>query len=788
MKIFIKNVGLIIFMMMIINHVSGQTTPSLLKGKVEASEIIVEGQILSQKCQINSKNSEIETVSFLLVKTVFKGEISSDTLMVFTSGGVVGNTVQKNSHSLKLNIGDTGIFLLDRYNVNAYQCHNDKVGFIKQLTKDREKEGFWTAFEVEIKSWRLLLENLSNWCSSKEYVSPLDINSPGELAFDPELCVKLTNPIPLFATSQIQFDIYVKSNVAGLMFEGVQLLLEYPVDVIQANVVANGGVSATKETVALDDIYQGILEDVTSNKMRLEFTGNCQSNGNYYILDTLYEKLARVVIDVNNWGSLGEINADDFSLEGTARFYAIGNCFDFGKLCSEGNIKLTACEIKNIEVAPFAAGIGQTLRITGTGFGSTGILGAISIPNPDDGGATSVEIAGGPIINSRIFDTWTDDEIILKISSVGLDEMNGHPFGSGTWEINPDVSSTDPSTLICYTDIEIDYALLNRINNVGDNDRMISLARNPTVSEPNGTVEWYLDGGINANTILQNQGITFDNVKNVLIDVLCEWENITGIDMEYVGPLAFPDISTDDRNAVFFTGSLPNGTLADTRRKVITDACDDDFLYFKGRITEADIRFNLNQEWFVSNTSTGITDLQIDLYSVLMHEVGHALGLDHAMDLDAENAEDDNRIMYWRLRPNQIKRSIDLYSAQGVITLIQRTNESINTSGECFNGFVLDTDITGCSPDFVVDINTENNCSILKRTLFYQGEKVSFLTSSLLNQRISVFSVTGRKVLDQKVLVLADYNSFETQFLEKGIYFLSYLCEGYPVVEKFVIL
>ncbi|MDZ7910562.1 MAG: hypothetical protein U5O16_01755 [Rhodococcus sp. (in: high G+C Gram-positive bacteria)] len=84
----------------------------------------------------------------------------------------------------------------------------------------------------------------------------------------------------------------------------------------------------------------------------------------------------------------------------------------------------------NIEVAPFAAGIGQILTITGQEFGN-GILGEITIPDPDDGGATTFNINGEPLIQPQHFERLDKYRNKVKLSSVG---PAGSPFGSGTWE------------------------------------------------------------------------------------------------------------------------------------------------------------------------------------------------------------------------------------------------------------------------------------------------------------------------------------------------------------------
>ncbi|MDZ7910561.1 MAG: matrixin family metalloprotease [Rhodococcus sp. (in: high G+C Gram-positive bacteria)] len=264
--------------------------------------------------------------------------------------------------------------------------------------------------------------------------------------------------------------------------------------------------------------------------------------------------------------------------------------------------------------------------------------------------------------------------------------------------------------------MEIDYALISE--NVDGEDRMIGLAQN-SFSNPDGDIKWYLDAGINGYPALQSQNITFSDVEVVAVKAFCDWENAVGIETTYMGALNNPSTG-DGINAVFFADDLNASELGLTNVELFDEViCNSNDLYFAGRIEESDIRLNLSMKWFVSTNTSGIGDLQYDLYSVLIHEIGHFLGHFHAMDTE-DNEINDERLMYYGLEKKQIKRNIDDSAEDGIELLIQRTLESINSSGECFNGYALDADPEGC-PTTDVSSPEKIRCQVVLKNIIRRG-------------------------------------------------------------------
>jgi hypothetical protein len=534
----------------------------------------------------------------------------------------------------------------------------------------------------------------------------------------------------------------------------------------------------SRETITAPSIYQLSAQDATESRVEVDISTSCLDSPDYYPLDTVYEKLVRIVVDVSGWGDLGAINLESFMAQGTAEHYVPGSrCQPFGKVCGEGEVPLNPCEVMSVSAEPLAAGIGQAVTISGSGFGgSAGLFSEVYIPNADDGGDTRLFIFGGPLVQPRYFESWTDTEIKIKLASLG---PGGRPFGSGEWEINPD-ARPQSNALPCFTEVEIDYDLMNSTTNEGI-DKMIGIPK----STASGAHEWYIDGGIKNDPVLQQAGITFAEVEEIALKAYCDWSNVTGIETIYMGELSG---NLDGKNVLLFA-DLPAGTAADNDRRFFSNACAVEEPFFTGWITWSHIRMNKNKDWFISSSSNedDMQSGQHDFYSVLMHEIGHSFGHKHAMDSE-DNQEDDARLMYWAIRPKQIKRGVDAAASNGISLLAERTLESINTPAPdgCFNGFALSV-TGGCTSTNVAEQALLPPCSIQVGTLVRSGEPIPIDFQGQRSTRWALFDSLGRLVAENSRDGRGPAFSIPTAGLPAGVYFLAYFCNSARQADKIVV-
>ncbi len=102
---------------------SGQcmTIPVSMEQRVDMSDVIAEGEVITQSSYFNEDRSLIYTSHLLKVSRYLSLNPTTEFIEVITEGGIVGNTMLKVEPELTINTGDKGIFFLEYFdNSNSY--------------------------------------------------------------------------------------------------------------------------------------------------------------------------------------------------------------------------------------------------------------------------------------------------------------------------------------------------------------------------------------------------------------------------------------------------------------------------------------------------------------------------------------------------------------------------------------------------------------------------------------------------------------------------------------------
>ncbi|HHH53559.1 MAG TPA: matrixin family metalloprotease, partial [Bacteroidetes bacterium] len=347
---------------------------------------------------------------------------------------------------------------------------------------------------------------------------------------------------------------------------------------------------------------------------------------------------------------------------------------------------------------------------------------------------------------------------------------------SGLWRIEPFFPA-----MPCEVEVEIDYSLF--ATTVLDEFRTFGLAQADSITS-GGTRNWYIVDGIDTDTSLTKYGISHEKVENVAKAAFCDWERATGINFEYKGIV--PSHSSEDDKYTIYFQNLGIGTLmfSDVRRQFYI--CDSS-QYLGGRIIDGDFAVNSYYPWFFNHEDTiGLgSSSAYDFYSVLLHEIGHSLGLEHSMDLDS-NGYYDTKIMYYRDTLLQDRRTIDDKSANGVKWLIEKTKLEVSNANGCFsNGFTISTSsaLAACNSTTPTHNVSHTPCRILVNNVVQKGENLQLEGNVSKNHEVTIFSVTGQPILrtflSDDIRVPID--------LSGGMYFLQWKCNGRVFTDKFIV-
>lgn len=257
-------------------------------------------------------------------------------------------------------------------------------------------------------------------------------------------------------------------------------------------------------------------------------------------------------------------------------------------------------------------GVGQVITINGSGFGaSRGTLGSIIFKNANDGGATEVELDNADWATS----TWTDNQITVALPSV---VSTGTP-GSGYIKVRNGLGATGQSA----TQLNIDYA----ISGWGT-----AKSRSRLGSWKCKGMTFYLGNGAAPNasqiSVIQQACAAWSLQLNIPISLnttqpTTPWSNQDGTSAIYISNFMTPNVRS-------------------TRH---TTLCNNEMF-----LTETDIEIkDAGVNWHY-----GVADLlpagKLDFYAAMLHEIGHALGLENVIDLTNGAAE----VMHYTVPVGQI--------------------------------------------------------------------------------------------------------------------------------------
>ena len=126
------------------------SSPISLQERVNNSDFVLEGKVVSKFSFWNDKHTNIYTSNTLDIYKIFKGNLNPSEVALITKGGLVGTELEIVTDALELNVGDIGIFFCKFLNNGATEGEGvtlkpfgDEQGFIRyDLKKDVAMDGF----------------------------------------------------------------------------------------------------------------------------------------------------------------------------------------------------------------------------------------------------------------------------------------------------------------------------------------------------------------------------------------------------------------------------------------------------------------------------------------------------------------------------------------------------------------------------------------------------------------------------------------------------------------------
>jgi hypothetical protein len=790
-----------------------QEIPISIIDRANTVNFIFEGVVINSEPYYNNNGSYIYTSNTVEITRILKGDIECGTIEIITEGGHIQDTEHEISHSLTITEGSRGIFLctetdrplstIDFYpetnlqkieatfedqsfirywwdgeGINAADvwANYDSLALVYNITEaitglhyvdcgiQKTEEWFQNietneTIPVKNETPRYPKEDFEAYLAYHKYKRENfmveGVAATGTVTYDMEN-FKVTGSSPKF----VEFDVTIKDDLGTKYFQAGAVRIVYDGYVFGSGIVANNQVTVTRGSlISNSNCYiSPIPQDHTGSSFLVSVIETYLSNCKAQVF-TSPQRLMHIKIEVPNCIPFSTVALIDTAVPNIPSIPSIvlfstgysntpsdPNYYEYLNLVHNDveNINYCGAQISGFNPQVVGGGTGDTLIIEGSQFGNLKSASNIYLKNADDGGISEVWL------DNLDYIAWTDSLIKVLVPSYDSAIVNGIvqkglPAGTG----NIRIASNDGSNYTSVNPLSIAYSINNH-----DHKRPYPLT---PWSNMNQSFIFRCDTAV-AN--YQNGAM-----KKIIKKALKDWSCLTGINWTLGPDIAHSStIPKTDTMCVIQFGILSSNVGAQTH--IRSGFCGGAPVHY-----ENDIVINSTKSWFCDTTSASIPLGQIDLYSVILHEFGHAHGLNHVIDIDA--------IMYYSTASTPGNRKINLeydascdYGGNWIIDFTTAPNNFFNSCG-------LKSITANPNPLCThIDINEDfaNGLNIAVYPNPFTNE-ISLSIDGLNNEDISlvISDLTGRIVL-KEIHSLRD-NSVElkisTSYLSAGMYIIT---------------
>ncbi|MGC4101448.1 T9SS type A sorting domain-containing protein [Ferruginibacter sp.] len=257
------------------------------------------------------------------------------------------------------------------------------------------------------------------------------------------------------------------------------------------------------------------------------------------------------------------------------------------------------------------------LTINGTDFGVQASPAGINFDDANNGtGGTSWFVSA----TSDLIVSWTNTQIQVRVPSRA---------GTGYFSVQDNIGST---AAVSPTPLTVNYSILNLTFGSSPTERMLTLINNNGA----GGYNYLYSTGTNGGGV----DFTTSAQKDPFERAITTWKEVCGLNYTYAGTTTSQTISPGNAvnvimldNTVTGVPVLPTGVLASCyytgsscAGNLTTPSPGFDILIRNAGVSTGSVNFNNGP----CKTSTAIAEY--DMESVLLHELGHSLGLGHIND------------------------------------------------------------------------------------------------------------------------------------------------------------
>jgi hypothetical protein len=756
---------LALFFTLFLSTLNAQYIEVPLQKKIQNAPFIFEGEVISSESFMPEEQKIIYTSHIIKISKILKGDFPNDEVEIITVGGSVNGLRLDVTNNLMLRDGWEGIFfcrntvrpVLNRSNSGlALRVYEGEQGFIRyqnHFGSTTAKTVFHHYENVETELLSVIEQKtrkrervnpnkrekaLLEWISQKSYgnTSRNGMKTGIEYEFaNPEITGQ--------NDEYFEFDIEVSTFANTFLFGNSEIYLEYDPNVWGLNMVANGKITATKETVILSSDYSLTIGDETASKLKLAINSISNPN-NPFSLTPNNEELCHLKLDISNLLSVSpSMFFDETAMQGESEYYQNGNFYDFlNVVAADSMIQSWSAFVPPVidTIYPdfITAGTFDTLYIKGE-FGTT--KGDVFFPDADLSFGTPPNVKADDI---DVF--WSDTLIKVMMFSINSDfEIPGAGFVK-VKTANDSITSSSA--------ISMKFVIRNEKGFITKKSHLPILVSKNNID----TFLFYLHKDI---------GLTSDTA-DVIREVMKQWRCKSGINWKLANTSTNIKRKKDNINSISFNSDptlMDASTLWGTNIYISDTSFIANECVYNGQkyryVHEIDMGINGLKDWFVTTNFNQTDTSKWDFWTTALHEFGHATMLEHIIS--------PSDVMYAFQKRTDIFRQINFFAKSGANWIM----DSIEVvSPHCGGTLVRNTFGCTTSTDEVI---SQNQTLKIYPNPFSNHLNIEFENLDNINSyEISIIDVSGRVLFSKNGSVTNGINQIQIlkDDLARGFYFI----------------
>lgn len=827
-----KNILLLVLLLSFYNIFSQNNKEErfkALKNLVNNTGLIIEAELVNQDSAFKGNDRSIYTPYTLKVINVISGSYSSSSIKIALFGGQVGDEIQELAHGFPNFSGRKSIYFFRKEQITKMNVKNntevfytlqmiapylgdDKITAQVSLDANYDNPDEFYADLAKIKSIRIpqKKKTVNSEKKNNTQVAPA-YNSDNNLLYSQKVLnynnyyqlisvkaeavkIKHTPKSPLASDLTLsfgnqkttgtspryfEFDVLASANTNTTYFDNCLIRVQYSANAFGSSIVANNKVIITKgsafnSTTYIDPNANAI--DQTPNTIGIAFGTDFKlSSWNRTLLTTSNQQLLHIKIEIQNCENTG-IDFVDQTFTPNFSFYTnTANApqpletISYENTYYKNPLNIMLCEVKITDfTSPINGGIGEILEIKGSNFGSVRGNGQVKFRNAD--------VAGFPYIqkiNSSDSVLWSDTLIKIKmpsrIDSI-LNNLDNTP-GTGNFIVKNNTNDSAISNLNGSNQpFKVYYSIYSRTI---ANDQKLKL----NLKNQNGK------GGytIQLDTSISN----YSERMMCLTKAVKEWRCYTAVNWIIGKDTTMQTSESDGISIIYYSNNISNLRAAETSRSPVHCAASS-----IAAIKDFDIKINKGFNWFYDTTGLALPAGKIDFYEVILHELGHALGLEHVID--------ETQVMFYATKysstnsiPGSQRKTLKVYTSDVKGGTEQVFSSITNLSGQCNYVDMKPVPAGLCIYTQGINELVENNFYIktYPNPILGGNLNISFEAPTNLNAFVIIYDVIGKEIYRESVNNRAaplHTHAINISNLSPGYYFVNLIIGKNKATSKFI--